>query len=208
MPLAPILNVDSDHPNPHHAKRAVQVLQSGGLVVYPTDTYYGIGCDLFSKKAIERLYQLKGRDPRKPFAFLCPDLSDVSKYGHVSNFAYRLMKQLTPGPFTFVLKAMRVVPDMMMNRQKQVGIRVPDAELARMIAAELGHPLVTTSATNHEGEPLTDAHEIKEALGTQVDLILDGGIYPNEPSTVVSLIDDQVEILRQGKGEIEGVRGI
>jgi tRNA threonylcarbamoyl adenosine modification protein (Sua5/YciO/YrdC/YwlC family) len=97
---------------------------------------------------------------------------------------------------------------MMMNRQKQVGIRVPDAELARMIAAELGHPLVTTSATNSDGEPLTDAHEIKETLGTQVDLILDGGVYPNEPSTVVSLIDDQVEILRQGKGDLESVRGL
>src|SRR6478609_12127693 len=101
---APILEVDPVHPQPRHVARAVQVLQDGGLVAYPTDTYYAIGCDLFSKKAIDRLYQLKGRDKRKPLSFLCPDLSDVAKYGHVSNFAYRTMKSLTPGAFTFVLE--------------------------------------------------------------------------------------------------------
>ena len=169
-----------------------------------TDTYYGIGCDLFSRKAIDRLYQVKGRDPKKPFSFLCPDLSDVSKFGHVTNFAYRTMRQLTPGPFTFVLKATRVVPDMMMNKQKQVGIRVPDSDLARALAAGLGNPIVTTSATDREGEPLVDSRDIKDALGNLVDLILDGGIHPNEPSTVVSLIEDELEILRQGKGEIQG----
>lgn len=206
MAVAPILTVDPAHPNPRHIKQAVEVLQGGGLVVYPTDTYYGIGCDLFSKKAIERLYQVKGRDPKKPFAFLCPDLSDVAKYAHVTNFAYRVMRQLTPGAFTFVLKAARVVPEMMMNKQKQVGIRVPDSELARELAGGLGHPLVTTSATHQDGEPLIDAKDIKEELGNRVDLILDGGIQLNEPSTVVSLIEDQIEILRQGKGEIEGLR--
>jgi len=202
---APILAVDPVHPNPRHVQRTVEVLRSGGLVVYPTDTYYGIGCDLFSRKAVERLYQVKGRDLKKPFAFLCPDLSDVSKFGHVTNFAYRVMRQLTPGAFTFVLKANRIVPDMMMNKQKQVGIRVPDAPLARALAGELGNPLVTTSATHLDGEPLVDSRDIKDALGNVVDLILDGGITLNEPSTVVSLIDDQIEVLRQGKGQIEGL---
>ncbi|SEK75239.1 translation factor SUA5 [Stigmatella aurantiaca] len=172
---APILEVDLDNPQPRHVARAVEVLSRGGLVAYPTDTYYGLGCDLLSKKAIERLYQLKARDKKKPLSFLCPDLSDVAKYAHVSNFAYRTMKGLTPGPFTFILEATRIVPDMMMTRQKQVGIRVPDAPLARALAAGLGHPLVTTSASDGEDEPLIDARGIKEQLGHGLDLILDGG---------------------------------
>ncbi|XXF81472.1 L-threonylcarbamoyladenylate synthase [Myxococcaceae bacterium GXIMD 01537] len=200
---APILEVDMEHPSPRHIQRAVELLGNGGVIAYPTDTYYGLGCDLFSKKAIERLYQLKGRDRRKPLSFLCPDLSDVAKYGHVSNFAYRTMKSLTPGAFTFILTATRQVPEMMMSKQKQVGIRVPDSELARALAASLGRPIVTTSATDAEGEPLIDAKDIKDALGHGVDLILDGGVRLMEPSTVVSLIGDTVEILRQGKGRLE-----
>ncbi|AKF81624.1 translation factor SUA5 [Myxococcus fulvus] len=200
---APILEVDMEHPSPRHIQRAVEVLERGGLIAYPTDTYYGMGCDLGSKKAIERLYQLKGRDKKKPLSFLCPDLSDVARYAHVSNFAYRTMKGLTPGAFTFILEATRLVPDLMMSKQKQVGIRVPDAPLARELARALGRPLVTTSVSNTDGEPLTDAREIKDAFGHGLELILDGGVTLNEPSTVVSLIGDTLEILRQGKGRLE-----
>jgi tRNA threonylcarbamoyl adenosine modification protein (Sua5/YciO/YrdC/YwlC family) len=199
---APILEVDLEHPSPRHVQRAVEVLERGGLLAYPTDTYYGLGCDLSSKKGIERLYQLKGRDKKKPLSFLCPDLSDVAKYAHVSNFAYRTMKGLTPGAFTFILEATRTVPEMMMTKQKQVGIRVPDAPLVRELARMLGRPLVTTSATNTEGVPLTDAKDIKAELGHGLDLILDGGVTLNEPSTVISLIGDTLEILRQGKGSL------
>jgi tRNA threonylcarbamoyl adenosine modification protein (Sua5/YciO/YrdC/YwlC family) len=200
---APILEVNADHPQPRHVQRAVEVLSKGGVIAYPTDTYYGLGCDLGSKKGIERLYQLKGRDKKKPLSFLCPDLSDVAKYGHVSNFAYRTMKGLTPGAFTFILEATRLVPDAMMSKQKQVGIRVPDSAIAREIAAALGRPIVTTSATDSEGEPLTDARDIKESLGHGLDLILDGGVRLMEPSTVVSLIGDSIEVLRQGKGMLD-----
>lgn len=199
---APIVEIHSEHPQPRLIQRAVEALSSGHLIAYPTDTYFAIGCDLFSKKGIERLYQLKQRDKKKPLSFLVPDLSDVAEYAHVSNFAYRLLKQLTPGPFTFVLEATRVVPDMMMNRQKQVGIRVPDAPIARALAAALGHPLVTTSAADADGEPLVDARGIKDAWGKQLELILDAGVQQNEPSTIVSLIGDEIEILRQGKGQI------
>lgn len=200
MASAPIVEVDPVRPNPRTIERAANVLEDGGLIAYPTDTYYGIGCDLSSKKAIDRLYGIKNRDRKKPFAFLCPDLSDVAKYAKVSNFAYRIMRQLTPGPFTFVLEATKLVPDMMQSKQKQVGIRVPQAPLMLAIAAKLGRPIVTTSATGLEDEILTDAKEIKDALGSRLDLILDGGVHPAEPSTVVSLIDDQLEVLRQGKG--------
>ncbi len=201
---APILEVDPIHPNPRHVQRALEALRGGGVIAYPTDTYYGLGCDLLNKRAIEKLYQLKGRDRRKPVAFLCPDLSDVSKYARVTNFAYRTMKQLAPGPFTFILDSTRLVPDMLMTKQKQVGIRVPDAPLVQKIAAELGHPLVTTSASDLEGNVLLDAKDIKEHLGHGLELILDGGIVQNEPSTVVSLLEDHLEILRQGKGRLDG----
>ncbi|WP_224240765.1 L-threonylcarbamoyladenylate synthase [Hyalangium gracile] len=200
---APILEVDIQHPQPRHVARAVEVLERGGLIAYPTDTYYGLGCDLTSKKAIERLYKLKGRDKKKPLSFLCPDLSDVAKYAHVSNFAYRTMKGLTPGAFTFILEATRIVPEIMMSKQKQVGIRVPDAPLARALAAGLGRPIITTSASDESGEPLIDARDIKEKLGHGLELILDGGVTLMEPSTVVSLIGDSLEILRQGKGRLD-----
>jgi tRNA threonylcarbamoyl adenosine modification protein (Sua5/YciO/YrdC/YwlC family) len=199
---APILEVDPIHPQPRIVERAAKVIEDGGLIAYPTDTYYGIGCDLFSKKGIDKLYLMKDRDRKKPLSFLCPDLSDVSRYALVSNFAYRTMKQLTPGPFTFVLEATRLVPQMMQTKQRQVGIRVPQAPLMLDIAAKLGRPIVTTSAQDDEGKVLVDAKDIKDALGNQLDLILDGGVQPNEPSTVVSLIGDQIEILRQGKGII------
>lgn len=200
---APILEIDPERPNPRHLQRAVEALEKGGLVAYPTDTYYGVGCDLTNKRAIEKLYQLKGRDRRKPLAFLCPDLSDVAKYAHVSNFAYRTMKQLTPGAFTFILEATRAVPDMMMTKQREVGIRVPDSEVARELAQRLGRPLVTTSATNLEGEVLLDAKDIKEALGHALELILDGGVLLNEPSTVISLLEDTIDVVRQGKGRLD-----
>ena len=203
MASASIIEVNAEHPQPRHVQRAVEVLSNGGVIAYPTDTYYGLGCDLGSKKGIEKLYQLKGRDRKKPLSFLCPDLSDVAKYAHVSNFAYRTMKSLTPGAFTFILEATRLVPEVMMSKQKQVGIRVPDSELARALAAGLGRPLVTTSATDAEGEPLIDAKDIKDALGHGLDLILDGGVTLLEASTVVSLIGDQIEVLRQGKGQLD-----
>lgn len=200
---APILVVDLEHPQPRHLARAVQALRDDGVIAYPTDTYYGLGCSLQSRKGIDRLFQLKQRERTKPLSFLCADLSDVSKYAKVANFAYRIMRQLTPGPFTFVLEATRLVPDIMMTRQKQVAIRVPDATLARALAAELGNPLVTTSATTHDGEPMLDGKDIKAALGNGLDLILDAGPQPLEPSTVVLLVNDQIEIARQGKGRID-----
>lgn len=202
VPTANIIEVDAVHPQPRVVDQAVAVLEDGGLLAYPTDTYYGIGCSLISKKAIDRLYQLKDRDRKKPLSFLCPDLSDVSQYAMVSNFAYRTMKRLTPGPFTFVLESTRLVPQMMQTKQRQVGIRVPQAPLMLAIAAKLGHPIVTTSATDEEGAPLIDARDIKEKLGNRLDLILDGGVQPMEPSTVVSLIGDRIEVMRQGKGII------
>jgi len=202
---APIQPIDPRHPQPRHVARAVKVLEDGGLVSYPTDTYYAIGCDLFQKKALERLATLKGRDQKKPFAFLCADLGEVAKYGIVSNESYRLMRRILPGPYTIVLDATRLVPRTALTRQRQVGVRDPDAPVALALVKALGHPLATTSATLEEAEPLTDARDIQDRLGYGLDLILDGGVTLNEASTVLDLTGEVPVVLREGKGRVQGV---
>lgn len=203
--MAPIQSIDPDHPQPRHVQRAVAVLEAGGLVAYPTDTYFAIGCDLFQKKAIERLAALKGRDAKKPFSFLCADLGDLAKYAIVDNDKYRILRRLTPGPYTFVFAATRLVPRTSLRRQRTVGIRVPDAPVARALVEALGRPLATTSASMGDDEPLLGADDIQEQLGHGVDLILDGGYTLNEPSTVLDFTGPQVVVLREGKGKTEGL---
>jgi len=202
---APIFSIDPLHPQPRVLERAVSALREGGLIAYPTDTYYGLGCDLHDKRAIDRLYVLKGHDRRRPMSFLVPDLSEVARYAKVSNFVYRVIRHLTPGAFTFVLEATKLVPEVMQTRQKTVGIRVPDSAVARGLCERLGHPLVSTSAATAEGRVLIGADEIQEEFGHGLKLILDGGVQHNEPSTVVSLVGDRVELLRQGKGDASDV---
>jgi tRNA threonylcarbamoyl adenosine modification protein (Sua5/YciO/YrdC/YwlC family) len=202
---APIQPVDPRHPQPRHIHRATTVLQDGGIVSYPTDTYYALGCDVFQKRAMERLALLKRRDEKKPFAFLCADLGEVAKYAIVSNENFRLMRRLLPGPYTIVLDATRLVPRTALTRQRQVGVRVPDAPVATALVRALGHPLATTSAALPDAEPLIDAADIQEHLGHGVDLILDGGVTLNEPSTVLDLTGPAPVVLREGKGRVEGV---
>jgi tRNA threonylcarbamoyl adenosine modification protein (Sua5/YciO/YrdC/YwlC family) len=202
---APIQPIDPLHPQPRHVQRAVAILEDGGLVSYPTDTYYAIGCDLFQKKAMERLATLKRRDPRKPFAFLCADLGEVARYGIVSNEHYRLMRRILPGPYTIILEATRLVPRTALRRQRQVGIRVPDAPVALALVRGLGRPLATTSAALPEEDPLIDAADIQSHLGHGIDLILDGGVILNEQSTVLDLTGSVPVVLREGKGRLEGV---
>src|SRR5690242_15627908 len=202
---APIQPIDPLHPQPRHIARAVEALQQGGIVAYPTDTYYALGCDLFQKKAMERLALLKRRDDRKPFAFLCADLGEVAKYGIVSNESYRLMRRLLPGPYTMILEATRLTPRTSLTRQRQVGVRVPDANVAIALVRALGRPLATTSAALPGEDPLIDASDIQQHLGHGIDLILDGGVTLNEPSTVLDLTGPAPVVLRRGKGPVEGV---
>jgi tRNA threonylcarbamoyl adenosine modification protein (Sua5/YciO/YrdC/YwlC family) len=202
---APIQPIDPVHPQPRHVARAVAILEAGGLVSYPTDTYYAIGCDLFQKRAIERMALLKRRDPKKPFAFLCGDLGDVAKYAIVDNDRFRLLRRLLPGPYTVILPATRVVPRTALTRQRAVGVRVPAAAVALALVHGLGRPLATTSAAVSDGEPLLDAADIQEELGHGLDLILDGGLTLNEASTVIDFTGPQPVVLLQGKGPVEGV---
>jgi len=196
-----ILSLNPENPQQRLIKRVVECLKQGGVIAYPTDTIYGLGCDIFNKKGVKKIYQIKQRDPRKPFSFICADLSDVSNYAQVSNFAFKIMKRYLPGPYTFVLEASRVVPNVLTTRQKTVGIRIPDNPIALSIVREFGHPIVTTSANVTGTESLCDPAVIEQQVGKQLDLVIDGGTLLGEESTVISLIDDKVEILRQGSGD-------
>jgi tRNA threonylcarbamoyl adenosine modification protein (Sua5/YciO/YrdC/YwlC family) len=201
MPAAPIVAIDPVHPQPRLVERAVSVLAGGGLLALPTDTYYGLGCDLFDKRAIERIYQLKQLPRSHELSFLCADLAEISRYAIVENAAYRVLRRKTPGPYTFILPATRLVPDLLLRRQKTVGIRVPESPIALEIVRRLSHPLISTSAATPDGEVLIDPKDIKERLGHGLDLILDGGYKPNEPSTVIDLTGPEPVVVRQGKGD-------
>lgn len=201
MPAAPIVAIDPVHPQPRLVERAVSVLAAGGLLALPTDTYYGLGCDLFDKRAIERIYQLKQLPRSHELSFLCADLAEISRYAIVENAAYRVLRRKTPGPYTFILPATRLVPDLLLRRQKTVGIRVPESPIALEIVRKLSHPLISTSAATPDGEVLIDPKDIKERLGHGLDLILDGGYKPNEPSTVIDLTGPEPVVVRQGKGD-------
>ena len=198
-----LISIAPDNPHQRHIRQIAEKLRNGAVICYPTDTVYGIGCDIFNQKAIKKIFQIKQRAKHKPFSFMCSSLKNVNDYGHVSNMAYRIMKKALPGPFTFVLSASKLVPKIMITKQKTVGIRVPDNNICLALIEELGNPILTTSAIlDKEGVPLSEAYEFDELLGNMVDLIIDGGMVFPDPSTIVSFTGDEPEILRQGKGDI------
>jgi len=198
-----LISINPDNPQPRQIRQIAEKLRSGAVICYPTDTVYGIGCDIFNQKAIKRIFQIKKRPMHKPFSFMCSSLKNVNDYGHVSNMAYRIMKKALPGAFTFVLSASKLVPKIMITKQKTVGIRVPDNNICLDLIEELGNPILTTSAIlDKEGDPLSEAYEFEELLGNMIDLVIDGGMVFPDPSTIVSFTDDEPEVLRQGKGDI------
>lgn len=198
-----IIRINPDNPQARHIDTAVDCLKQGGIIVYPTDTYYGIGCDIMNKKAIEKVYALKRRDKSIPFSFICPDLKDISTYAKVSNFAYRNMKRLLPGPYTFILEGSRMVPKIMLTKRKTAGIRVPNHNIALSITAGLGNPVISTTASDLEGHIFSDPSLVKDYFQDRVQIVIDGGPVPGQPSSVVSLIDDEPEIIRYGAGDVE-----
>ena len=195
-----MLSINADNPQQRLINRVCTVLEEGGVIVYPTDTFYGIGCNLFNKKGIQLIYRLKNRPLKKPFSFLCDSLKELSLYALVSNCAYKTMKRLLPGPYTFILEGTRMVPKIMLTRRKTVGIRVPDNTICLAILRTFGRPIISTSAV------FDDPQSIKEAYGSFLDVIIDGGVLYQSPSSVVSLIDDIPEIVREGKGDVSSFR--
>ncbi|HHM24456.1 MAG TPA: threonylcarbamoyl-AMP synthase [Bacteroidetes bacterium] len=196
-----MLKINPENPQGRFIRRAVEVLERGGIIVYPTDTVYGIGCDIFNKKAIDRIYQIKGKSKKQPLSFIVPNLKDISKYAYVSDPAYRLMRRILPGPYTVVLPATRMVPKKIAPVNKRtVGIRIPDNKVCMMLLEAYPNPIISTSANLSGSEILNDPEVIAKELGHLVDLILDAGMLGLEPSTVIDLTGEEPVVLRQGKG--------
>ena len=197
-----LIKVYQKNPQLRAIKQAVEILITGGLIVYPTDTIYGLGCDLHNKKALEKLYRIKQMDEKTPLSFISPDLSEVARYAAVSDKAYRLLNRYLPGPFTFILPATKEVNKHMLYKRKQIGIRVPDDNICKMLTRTLGNPVINTSVPLWGEKILNSGEAIHEHFAKQIDLVLDIGVLVSEPSTIVDLTADPIEITRQGKGEI------
>ncbi|MEM9887103.1 MAG: L-threonylcarbamoyladenylate synthase [Bacteroidota bacterium] len=200
-----LLKIHPDNPEGRKINQVVETLKKGGIIIYPTDTVYGIGCDIFSHDAVNRICQIRGLDPVKArLSFICKDISQISEYAApIDNEVFRLMKQHLPGPYTFVLKSNNQVPKLFKNRKKTIGVRIPDNTICQAIVATFGRPILTASLKSDDEilEYFTDPFDIYEDYRRQVDLVIDGGIGGNVPSTVVNCTSNEVEVLRHGAGE-------
>lgn len=197
-----LISINSQNPQMRLIKKVAEVLRTGGIIIYPTDTVYGLGCDLFNKKGIEKIYKIKKRSEKQPFSFVCADLKDISRYARVSDYAYKTMKRLLPGPYTFILEASRLVPKIILPKRQTTGIRVPDNRICLALVGELGQPIISTSVKNEDGEIMTDPIVMEKKFRHCVDLVIDGGILAAGQSSVISLVDDQTEVIRIGKGDV------
>lgn len=203
---AELIRIHPDNPEEKKIRQVAECLRGGGLVIYPTDTIYGLGCDIHNVKAVEKVARIKGIRPDKnDFSFICYDLSHIADYAKVSNAGFKLMKKVLPGPFTFVLWASNKVPKLLNTNKKTVGIRVPDNNIPRQIVRELGNPIITTSIRDDDEviEYSTDPELIYEKFKNLVDIVIDGGYGGNVPSTIVDATDDTFEVIREGLGQIE-----
>ncbi|MBX7196393.1 MAG: threonylcarbamoyl-AMP synthase [Sandaracinaceae bacterium] len=197
------LEINPQHPEPRKIQRAIEVLRDGGVIAYPTDTVYGIGCDITQKRAVDRVYAIKRMKPDQPLAFICPDLGDLAKYALVDDRTYRLMRRLTPGPYCFILEASREVPRILQMKRKTVGIRVPHNEVALALVRALGNPIVSSTASR-DGELLNDPADIDQAF-PGLDLVLDAGYGGLAPSTVLDVTGPEIVVVREGAGSIEAL---
>lgn len=201
-----LLTVSPEHPEPHRIGQAVAHLQAGRLIVYPTDTMYGLAADIDNRSAIERLYSLRRLDPKKPLSLICSDLSQIGQYAIMDDEAYRFMKRVLPGPYTFILRATRAAPRMGQNRRRAVGVRVPAHPVAQALVNALGRPLLSTSAAPPEDASVSDPVELARIFGGRdVAVVLDAGLAFGTPSTIIDWSEDAPEVLREGAGSLEGL---
>ncbi|KJS30967.1 MAG: translation factor Sua5 [Desulfatitalea sp. BRH_c12] len=200
-----MLEINPVNPQPRKIAQVIDVLRSGGVIAYPTDTMYGIGCDIMNKKAIERVYQIKQWPKTKPFSFICSDLKNISQYAKVSNYAYKTMRRLLPGPYTIILEGSHQVPKMMLTKRKTAGIRVPDNPICMALISALGNPILSTSASTRGGEAFAEPWLIEDHFGKLLDIVIDGGPVPGIPSSVISLIGDEPEVLREALGDVSSL---
>lgn len=198
-----VQRIDLDHPHRRLLQHAARILADGGLIVYPTDTIYGLGADLFNKGAMERIFRLKKASRHKLLSFVCPDLAAAAEWAYVPTSAYRILRRVTPGPYTFVLRASKEAPKILLQKRTTVGVRIPDSPVALGLARELGRPLLSTSVPQGEDDFYTDPLAIAETFRHDVDLVLDAGPLANLPSTIIDLSGPQPALLRRGAGPTE-----
>jgi tRNA threonylcarbamoyl adenosine modification protein (Sua5/YciO/YrdC/YwlC family) len=197
-----LLPIMAEHPEPRKVRRAVDALAAGEVIAYPTDTVYGLGCDLFNKKAVDRLYQIKRMDRSHNLAFICPDLSEIARYAIVENQVYRVLRRFLPGPYCFILEATREVPKIVHMKRKTVGIRVPDHPVILDVVRELGRPIISTTAQLPGEDPFVDPKEIDMAF-KGLAMVLDAGAGGMVPTTVIDLTQIPPVIVREGAGPVD-----
>lgn len=197
-----LVEINTEFPEPRKIRRAVDALEAGEVIAYPTDTVYGLGCDLMNKRAVDRLYQIKGMDRLHPLAFICPDLAEIAKYAIVDNQVYRVLRRFLPGPYCFILEATREVPRLVQTKRKTIGIRVPKHDVTQAVVAGLGRPLISTTAQRAGAEPHVDAREIDDDF-KGLGLVLDAGAGGVIPTTVVDLTQSPPVIVREGAGPVD-----
>lgn len=201
-----MLYFDKDYPSEKLINIVVNILKKDGVICYPTDTVYGIGCDIGSQKAIEKIYLLKNFKKNKPLSFICHDIAQISQYAKVSNNAYKIMKELLPGPYTFILNATKLTPKVLMHPKKTVGIRMPDNSICLSMIKQLGNPIINTSASFGEDEILSDPGYINEHFGHGLDAIIDRGPLYASYSSIIDLTEDVPRIIRKGKGDLSWIK--
>lgn len=205
--MVKLVEIHPTHPQPRLIAEVVAAVRDGALIAYPTDSSYAFGCHLGDKRALDRIRRIRKTDKKHNFTLVCSDLSEISLYARVENWAYRLIKSLTPGPYTFILPATREVPKRLQNpKRRTIGLRVPDHAIVKAMLDALGEPIMSsTLSLPGDDLPLSDVKAIKERIGSQIDLVVDGGPSGIEPTTVIDLSGGSIEILREGLGDISTV---
>ena len=202
--MAKLIEVHPDDPQPRRVAKIVETIRDGGLIAYPTDSSYAFGCHIGDKRAMDRIRRIRRTDKNHNFTLVCSDLSEISTYARVDNWAYRMLKAMTPGPYTFILPATREVPKRLQHpKRRTIGLRVPDHSLVRAVLEALGEPIMSsTLLLPGDDLPLTDPYEIEQRIGHEIDLIIDAGPTGIEPTSVIDLSQDTVEVLRVGRGDV------
>ncbi|NCF25547.1 MAG: threonylcarbamoyl-AMP synthase [Gammaproteobacteria bacterium] len=205
--MAKLIEVHPIDPQPRRVAKIVAAIRDGGLIAYPTDSSYAFGCHIGDKRAMDRIRRIRRTDKNHNFTLVCSDLSEISTYARVDNWAYRMLKSMTPGPYTFILPATREVPKRLQHpKRRTIGLRVPDHPLVRAVLEELGEPIMSsTLLLPGDDLPLTDPHEIEERIGHEIDLIIDAGATGIEPTSVIDLSEDTVKVLRVGRGDVSAL---
>lgn len=202
--MARLVDIHPADPQPRRIAEIVATIRNGGLLAYPTDSSYALGCQIGDKRAMDRIRRIRRTDKNHNFTLVCSDLSEISLYARIDNWAYRLIKSRTPGPYTFILQATREVPKRLQNpRRKTIGLRVPDHAIVQAMLEALGEPIMSSTLTlPGDNTPLTDVYEIEARIGHQIDMIVDGGATGIEPTSVIDLSEGSIKILRKGRGDV------